>query len=349
MERFPVHPDEVTAAWLGDVLGAKVTSVRWEPIGTGQVGDSVRFHLEGMGAPETLAGKFPAADETSRGTAAMFGLYRKEVEFYRQAAPLLDVRAPSIHFAEVDEAGEGFFLLFEDVGPARQGDQIRGCAIEDARAAMRQAAAIHGPSWGKTELLEAEWIAPPQDLRDRLASMYPQAQAIFRDRYAATLEPEYMTICDELAELSALWFGREDPPQCLVHGDFRLDNMLFDIKDGAEPIAVLDWQTVATGKPMTDVGYFLGCGVGEAIWRDHETELLDLWRREMKARDVCLTHEEVERDYRLGILHGVSTAVFSAAFVERTDRGDANFLSMARGACSLARHRNSISALKEVL
>jgi hypothetical protein len=41
-----------------------VTAVKWEPIGTGQVGDSVRFHLTfdqtGIG-PVTLAGKFPAA------------------------------------------------------------------------------------------------------------------------------------------------------------------------------------------------------------------------------------------------------------------------------------------------
>ena len=67
----------------------------------------------------------------------------------------------------------------------------------------------------------------------------------------------------------------------------------------------------------------------------------------MRARGVALSHDEIEHDYRLGILHGVSTAVFSSAFVERTERGDANFLSMARGACSLALARDSIQALKE--
>ncbi|MEX0342715.1 MAG: phosphotransferase family protein [Erythrobacter sp.] len=349
MERFPVHPDAVSATWLGEVLGARIEDVRWEPIGTGQVGDSVRFHLTGEGAPRTLAGKFPAADPTSRATAAMFGLYRKEVEFYRQAAPLLDARVPRTYFAEIDEAGTEFFLLFEDVGPARQGDQISGCGIADARAAMRQAAAFHAPSWNRRELLDAEWIAPPADLRERLGLMYPQAQATFRERYADTLEPEFMALCEELAEVSASWFKREDPPQCLVHGDFRLDNMLFEIRDGAEPIAVLDWQTVTVGRPMTDVGYFLGCGVGEKLWREHEIELLDLWRAEMCTRGIELAHEEIEQDYRIGILHGVSTAVFSAAFVERTERGDANFLSMARGACSLALARESIEALKEAI
>ncbi|MBX7481344.1 aminoglycoside phosphotransferase family protein [Qipengyuania sp. 6D47A] len=323
--------------------------MRWEPVGTGQVGDSVRFHISGEGCPRTLAGKFPAADATSRGTAAMFGLYRKEVEFYRHVASQLAVRVPAVYFAEVDETGGEFILLFEDIGPARQGDQISSCGIEDARAAIRQAAAIHAPSWGCTEILEADWLKPPADLRGRLADMYPQAQAIFAERYADTLEPEYMAICEQLAEASARLFGREEPPQCLVHGDFRLDNMLFDIKGGVEPIAVLDWQTVAVGKPMADVGYFIGCGVGEALWREHEEELLALWLSEMNRRGIALTREEIDHDYRVGILHGVATAVFSAAFVERTERGDANFLSMARGSCSLALARDSMTALKEVL
>lgn len=349
MGQFPAHPDEVTPAWLGEVLGAQVWAVRWEPIGTGQVGDSVRFHLDGEGVPATLAGKFPAADETSRGTGAMMGLYRKEVEFYRKAAPQLDVRVPNVHFADVDETGTAFILLFEDMGPARQGDQIAGCGIEDARAAIRQAAAIHAPSWGRTDLLASAYLVPPQGLREQLGVLYAQAHATFHERYADTLEAEYMAVCDQLAELALPMFARDVSPTCLVHGDFRLDNMLFDIKGGAEPIAVLDWQTVTTGNPMTDVGYFLGCGVGEALWRDHEVELLDLWRAEMQARGISLSHEEIEHDYRLGILHGVSTAVFSAAFVERTVRGDANFLSMARGSCSLAIHRDSISALREVL
>ncbi len=346
MAGFPVHPDEVTPEWLSSVLDARVTDVSWEPIGTGQVGDSVRFRLRGEGIPPTLAGKFPAADETSRSTAAMFGLYAKEVAFYRQAAPLLDVRVPQVHFADASEDGCDFILLFEDLGPARQGDQIRGCGIADARAAMRQAAAMHAPSWRNSAILEADWIQPPEDLGRKVGALYPQAQAAFRNRYADTLEPEYMAVCDQLAEATDVYYRRDPVVQCLVHGDFRLDNMLFDVLGGAEPIAILDWQTVTIGKAMTDVGYFLGCGIGR-LGLDHEQELIDLYLQEMHEHGVTLTSDAFERDYRRGILHGVSTAVFSAAFVERTPRGDDNFLSMARGACALALRHDSIGALKE--
>ena len=179
--------------------------------------------------------------------------------------------------------------------------------------------------------------------------MYPQAQAIFRERYADSLEPEFMAICDAFAEINTVWTQAHDEAsvQCLLHGDFRLDNMLFDIRGGSEPIAILDWQTVATGKAMTDIGYFLGCGIGDALRREHEGELLDLYCAEMTRRGVALSREEIWHDYRVGALHGLSTAVFSAAFVERTERGDANFLSMARGACALALEHDSLGALKE--
>ena len=346
MAEFPSHPDGVTPAWLSERLGRRIDTVAWQPIGTGQVGDSVRFTISGEGGEATLAGKFSAADATSRATAAMFGLYAKEVAFYREVAAGLTVRNPRVYFAEIDSAGEDFILLFEDLGPARQGDQIANCSLDDAREAIRQAAALHASSWGRAEILEAEWLQPPADLGQRVGAMYPQAQAVWRERYAERLEPEFMALCEEFAEASALWFGRDAPRTCLVHGDFRLDNMLFDIAGGAEPIAVLDWQTVALGHGMTDVGYFLGCGIGELGLR-HEDELLALYLAQMEAGGVALTREDVERDYRLGILHGLSTAVFSAAFVKRTPRGDENFLSMVRGACALALQNDSLACLKE--
>jgi aminoglycoside/choline kinase family phosphotransferase len=351
---FPAHPDAVTAEWLTvrlrehGVLGSgRVSAVAWDPIGTGQVGDSVRFGLqyEGGEGPGTLAGKFPAADATSRATAAAFGLYAKEVGFYRDLANRLKVRVPRTYAAEVDEAGNEFVLLFEDLGPCRQGNQLASCSAEDAHHAIRQAAAIHAPSWNDPSLVDLPWLHMRPEALAHVKALYPQAQSLFAERYEDVLEPELMRVCAKLNEASEHWFGREGGDRCLIHGDFRLDNLLFEIRGGAEPIAVLDWQTVAVGNGLTDIGYFLGCGIGDALRRETERELLDLYCAEMTKLGVPLEREVVWNDYRLGALHGVSTAVFSAAFVERTTRGDANFLSMARGACALALEHNSIGLL----
>lgn len=263
MDEFPAHPDDITPDWWLAVLGRVPERWRWEPIGTGQVGDSVRFTL--------------------------------------------------------DFAGES--------------------------RPVTQAAALHAPSWQNAAILALDWLQPDPAAAAQVRALYPQAQAIFRERYRDVLEPEFMALCEELAEITAAT-ERARAATSLVHGDFRLDNLLFDIRGGEEAIAVLDWQTLTIGNGLTDIGYFLGCGIGDALRRAHERELLDLYCAEMTARGVPMTVEEIWDDYVLGALHGVSTAVFSSAFVVRTERGDANFLSMARGACALAHAHGSLDLMK---
>ena len=356
MAAFPSHPDDITPEWLTGRLHeavvlqrGNVTGFRWEPIGTGQVGDSARISLsydQAGGGPATVAGKFPAANPTSRGTAAMMGLYTKEVRFYRDLAQQLDVRVPATYAAEVNDDGSSFVLLFEDLAPEKGGNQLDSCSFDEACHAIRQAAALHAPSWKNAAILSLDWLQPQEAVTSQIRALYPQAQAIFAERYADALEPEFMAVCSDLAANDA-WLSRNHPKVSLVHGDFRLDNMLFGIGRGAEPIAILDWQTLSLGHPMTDIGYFMGCGIGNELRQRYEAELLDLYCSEMTARGVPLTHDDIWRDYVIGALHGVSTAVFSAAFVERTERGDANFLSMARGACALALEHGSLEMLEE--
>ncbi|MBM7516025.1 phosphotransferase family protein [Nocardioides nitrophenolicus] len=57
----------------------------------------------------------------------------------------------------------------------------------------------------------------------------------------------------------------------IVHGDFRLDNVLVDTADGADrATAVLDWEMATLGDPLTDLALMLtyhrlGATVGEAV------------------------------------------------------------------------------------
>ena len=357
MAGFPSAPEAITIEWLNTQLCRTelvqsqdaVASFEWQRVGTGQVGDSVRLTLsyrDGQAGPASLVVKLPSPDATSRATAGAFQLYRKEVGFYQELAPHLEVRVPKALATAISSQGDEFVILFEDLGPARGGNQLSGCSLDDARLAIEQAAAFHAPSRGNAALLSAEWLQPRTELGAQLVALYPHAQAVFRERYTDALEPELMDICEGLANNADQWFGRQPEAPCLIHGDFRLDNMLFEIKGGAEPIAVLDWQTVAIGDGLTDLGYFLGCGVGSALRRPHEEELLALYAEAMARRGVRLAPGDLMDQYRIGALHGVSTAVFSSANVVRTDRGDENFLSMARGACELARDHDSLGVLK---
>lgn len=68
-------------------------------------------------------------------------------------------------------------------------------------------------------------------------------------------ETEVIPQMDQLIE----WLPSTVPPQhtsSVVHGDFRLDNLIFDAADN-HVIAVLDWELSTLGDPIADFSYFM--------------------------------------------------------------------------------------------
>ncbi|MFB6169773.1 MAG: phosphotransferase family protein [Haloarculaceae archaeon] len=49
----------------------------------------------------------------------------------------------------------------------------------------------------------------------------------------------------------------EDYPHTLVHGDYKLDNVMFDESPPPEIISVFDWEMSTLGDPFTDLGWVL--------------------------------------------------------------------------------------------
>jgi hypothetical protein len=343
LEPAAVGPDWLTerlraAAVLRDARVTEVTSR--VAVGVGMLGDSIRFTVEydrNEGAPASFVGKFACADPVSRQTGKDYGLYEREVGFYRAVAHTVAIRTPVCHFAEYDAVDGAFALLMEDLAPARQGNQLTGCDLADARLAMEQAAALHGPRWNDPTLADHPFLNLT-GAGEGVINAFPQCIAEFHRRYDGVLEPEYMEVCDRYADLVA---RRLPPPTprntTLTHGDFRLDNMLFDAKGGAAPLVTLDWQSPAIGVGAVDVAYFLGMALPIELRRANERALLEHYLAALRGHGVRdYSYDELYDDYRRTLLSGVSTAIFASASTKRTERGDQMFLAMARGGCAQA-------------
>jgi hypothetical protein len=337
-------PDQLTPAWLTDVLRsageihrARVTAVRSEPIGHGLVGDSFRIHITcdvaEDGAPRTLVGKFPAADAESRAAAVERRLYLRETLFYQQVAATVGICTPRCVCAEIDPRDPGsFVLLFEDLAPCRQGDQLAGCTPDQAAVVMEQAAALHASRWGDPALGRLQWLPDVAAYGAAVQPVLPPLFEGFCARYGDQLEGEQLAVGEQLVAGLAAYLGAGRREQWTIqHADFRLDNMVFDAHGGQLPFVAMDWQTVLRGDGMSDVAYFLGAGLQTDDRRAHERDLVRVYHRALLARGVeRFDWDECWRQYRLFAYAGYAMAFAASMLVERTERGDQMFLTMAR-------------------
>jgi hypothetical protein len=320
---------EVTAEWLAGALGRTGLEVRsTEPIGTGQMSQSHRVTFaerggdaERGGAAETVVVKLASADATSRATGMGMGAYYREVAFYRNLAARIGGPVPDCYCAAYDP-GEGWFtLVLEDVAGAEQGDQIAGCSVDEARIALRALARVHVPVLGDPVLGSADWLNQPNPLTEALLGRLLPG---FLERYGERVNPAHAAVCERFVPSIDAWASDRRPPLGLVHGDYRLDNLLF--RDGT--CKVVDWQTVSWGPVMIDVAYFIGGGLPVADRRAHEEALVRLYHDTLLELGVeGFGWERCWDEYRRATFHGILMTVAASMIVARTDRGDDMFMA----------------------
>lgn len=334
-------PEALTPQWLtaalratGRLGDASVAGVTLVPLGTGQMSDSLRLTLRYDGspdAPRTLVAKLPAADDTSRTTALTLRSYEREVRFYQELAPALAIKTPAVVYADVDPTTAGFVLLLEDLAPARQGDQLSGCTPEAGASAVDELVGLHAPRWGDDTLVSLEWLyRDPEAERRVMMTLLPAMWTAFRERYTSDLDTGTIRVGEALFEGLDAFLEPPAGPATVLHGDYRLDNILFD--PGDESVrGVVDWQTCTVGPGAYDLAYFVGAGLVTEERRLEEEALVRRYHRGIEAAGVGnYPWGQCWEMYRLGTFAGLVMAVGASMLVERTARGDEMFLTMAR-------------------
>ncbi|MGH3580460.1 MAG: phosphotransferase [Mycobacterium sp.] len=345
------RPDDLTDEWLTGVLGTgRVTGHDVERIGTGQMSECYRVALryaDGDSGPASVVLKVAAADPSSRTTGLAMGLYEREVRFYAEVAPGVSAGehapfAPCFHHAYDAETG-AFDLVLGDAAPATVGDEIRGATAQQAALALHQLGLVHGPLLGNPELAGAAWLNRDAPINQALiAGLY----AAFAERYADRIDPRHRAVCERLVGAFDDYLAQEAGATAgLVHGDYRLDNMLFGQPGADRPLTVVDWQTVTWGPACTDVAYFLGCALAPEVRREHYEDLLATYHGALGTGAPTLG--EVRDGVRRQSFFGVMMAIVSSMLVERTDRGDAMFMTMLHRHCEHVLDIDALAVLPE--
>ena len=289
--------------WLSRALDAPVEGVDVEPLDVaGAFCTLERWTISPGG--QTVIAKLPREGEI-RAVGQGLGLYERERAFYRDMAEEIAMRTPRcLHLGDGDAATEP--MLLEDLSGLRSGDQIEGLSPSEAAALLAEAAGLHAAYWeqdGHEWLMEFDNPVNVAVLEQVMAGGIPAMRKRFAGRFRDATLDAAAGVCGRIGDvLRACNAG----PRTVTHGDFRLDNVLFD---GDEAV-YLDWQTPARARGTHDVAYLLSGSLQPGVLAEHWEELLRGYHERLidggvsgYGWDDCVAH------YRQNVLYSFVPAL----------------------------------------
>ena len=328
--------EDVTPAWLSEVLGLRVDDLDVTQVGTGQIGTCYRLRPTGApDLPASLLLKLP--DAGSRELLA--GAYAMELMFYDRIAPTLACRVPAVHGARIESGSGHFVLLLEDLAPLVQGDQVDGATPAQVLDAAVNLAGLHGPRWCDATLLELPGLMlNDEDSVALLEDMYPSTMELFLDGLGDLVDADTATTLRACVPLTRAWLLGRPERFGLVHGDYRLDNLMFTPGGGPGEVAALDWQTLSLALPARDLAYLVATSLEPDVRREVERHVVAAYHARLVALGVDgYDLETCWEDYRFAQLQAPLVAVFGCAYGTRTERGDRMFAAMVRRSAAAIR------------
>lgn len=326
---IPGSMAEVSSEWIEECVGkGKLKKIRLVPMGEG-VGMMSSMSVveldweDSTDLPSSLVLKLAAENETNRAVSQQFNLYLKEVNYYRDLAPRTTARSPQVYASEIDEE-HNFFLLMEDVSAYRMGNQVEGASLEECKLCIDFLVNLHASFWN--QLGDVDWL-PNMSGSDNARNMalgceagWPQLQDIFGEFVPDNIEALRENY---LAAIPNLQAQLDQEPKTLIHGDFRMDNMLFGQEAEHDSLLVVDFQGPLKGNGIMDVAYLLSHSAKTEVRREHERELLERYATGIVNAGIKdYSVEKAWSDYRIGVLYAWTVAVVIAGTMDpANDRG----------------------------
>lgn len=308
----PKKPSDITTEWMNYAFSKAglcepntIMDIDVEPLGPHVKGllssicrVNISYKTPTQDLPKSVVIKFPPERDENRSFGRAWGVYEREIRFYRELANKSPIRIPKCYFTVLDDPNNNFLLMIEDAGDWIPGDQINGLSVNQTKSAVTAIAKLHGYWWDSKELQELTWI--PEENRDHVHAFKDNWDE-FKEEHRDILDDQKIYSGDLIAQSGQ---KIEDlskiAPRTIIHYDFRADNMLFNEQD---EIMVVDWQTAIKSFGAFDIARAV-CGSHHGILeKSHHIEFLELWYQELLHCGVTkYTFNEAWRDYRLGII-----------------------------------------------
>ena len=320
---IPESMADVSPQWVEECVGwGKLKNINLVPMGegVGMMSSMSIIELEwedSKDLPSSLVLKLAAENDTNRAVSQQFNLYLKEVSYYKDLAPRTTARSPLVYASEIDEE-HNFFLLMEDVSSYRMGSQVEGATLQECELCVDFLANLHASFWN--QLSDVEWL-PNMSGSDNATNMalgceagWPQLQQIFGEFVPANIEAQRERY---LAAIPTLQAKLDQYPKTLIHGDFRMDNMLFGQAPEHDALLVVDFQGPLKGNGIHDVAYLLSHSAKTNVRREHERDLIERYANGLITAGIKdYSVKKAWNDYRVGVLYSWTVAVVIAGTMD---------------------------------
>ena len=314
---IPLLPSGFTPEFVTSVLrarsvvsdGARVSSVKCLPVGegTGMMSEVGQLVLTYEGAsddlPTRLIAKYASQNETNRQIALSYNLYERETRYIAELDPLTSARTPKAYVCERQD--DRFLILMEDMTDYAVGSQVEGADLKQSELAIDALAKLHSAFWQRIH--DLDWV--PHIANSYHAENMRNLGRIGFDgvlqKFAHLVPPRMASIKERFhAAVPGLQAFMDTPPVTLVHGDYRMENLLYGCAPDHHPVAVIDWQGPLIAHGLNDVALFLGQSTRTAVRREHERVLLLRYLEGLRAGGVqALSFDDLWQAYRKTILY----------------------------------------------
>lgn len=191
-----------------------------------------------------------------------------------------------------------YILVIEDIADARPPTQMLGGSLDDAHRSLEVLAQFHAANWMRSDATSHYRHIFPVDTVPRVGqASYVRNRDEFVERFGPVLRDGMLERLDAIqARVPEICSALAAEPWTLLHGDYRLDNVLF--RPNGEMV-VLDFQGLGSGRPAVDVAYFITTAL-TAEHREEEEPLLRSYHDALVAAGVSTySFDELVRDGEL--------------------------------------------------
>lgn len=313
-QALPIESAGVTSEWCSTILGRPIRNVTFLDAIHGTASKLLLEVTEDTAGGVPKAWRLCVKGGFDPKFIAMFpdlnAFYRREVDFYRHVAPLVDMRLPQTYYCGSDTVSGQGIVAMEDLSDrgCTFGDPTKAWPVERVRAGVEQLAALHAKTWNATAerfpWLSSDGPLGSSPIRNMLRAVF--APASWDARFAEGARPpvpDYMTDRERMtAAFERLWMRPDTKFSCVVHGDAHIGNTF--ITAAGEP-GFIDWQGLHTCSAFHDVAYFVIGALDIEDRRQHEESIVSHYLATLSSRGGPeLQWAEIWDDYRKHVLHG---------------------------------------------